>query len=152
MEKPPLQTEAPSTRACLCYYKPRTDLYGARKQCDPGACWLSSPADSEMERQMQRPRRETDLLTDEILQWSSLVCDSSLALPLPRSSPILVHLSRLLSRLLPATDPPIPRFLWFSPSLLSRAMCVFSLLTTPLYFLPLFPDSHKVNADRKGKT
>lgn len=151
MEKPPLQTEALSTCTCLCYYKPHTDLYSARKQFDPGACWLSSPADSEMERQMQKPReRETDLLTDEILQWSSLVCDSSLALPLPRSSPILVHLSRLLSRLLPATDPPIPHFLCFSPSLLSRTTCVFSLLT-PLYFLPLF-DSHKVNADRKGKT
>lgn len=134
MEKPPLQTEAPSTRACLCYYKPRTDLYGARKQCDPGACWLSSPADSEMERQMQRPRRETDLLTDEILQWSSLVCDSSLALPLPRSSPILVHLSRLLSRLLPATDPPIPRFL-FLP--IFTFPCYVRFLS--LNYSPVFP-------------
>ena len=130
MEKPPLQTDAPSTRTCLCYYKSHTDLYSARKQFDPGACWLSSPADSEMERQMQRMReRETDLLTDEILQWSSLVCDSSLTLPLPRSSPILVHLTRLL----PATDPPIPRILVLLPIFTFRCYVRLLSLNSPLF-------------------
>lgn len=80
------------TWMCLCGDNPYTDIQ-SWKQCDTGPRWLSSPVAVEKEADAET-ERDRDLLTDEILQWNSLMR----LLPLPAPPSFLSHLCPPLLR------------------------------------------------------